>query len=47
MNEEMMDAVNAIYAMKPLTLGAGGFIAQLVEHRTGIARSRDQTPLKS
>ena len=24
-----------------------GFIAQLVEHRTGIARSRVQTPLKS
>ena len=26
---------------------ASGFIAQLVEHRTGIARSRVQTPLKS
>ena len=25
----------------------GGFIAHLVEHRTGIARSRVQTPLKS
>ena len=39
------------WAMKPLTLGAGfivsGFIAQLVEHRTGIARSRIQTLLKS
>ena len=39
------------WAMKLLTLGAGfivsGFIAQLVEHRTGIARSRIQTLLKS
>ena len=39
------------WAMKPLTLGAGfivsGFITQLVEHRTGIARSRIQTLLKS
>ena len=26
---------------------ASGFIAQLVEHRTGIARSRVQSPLKS
>ena len=39
------------WAMKSLTLGAGfivsGFIAQLVEHRTGIARSPIQTLLKS
>ena len=28
-------------------LNVSGFIAQLVEHRTGIARSRVQTPLKS
>ena len=30
-----------------LALNVRGFIAQLVEHRTGIARSRVQTPLKS
>ena len=30
-----------------LSLNVSGFIAQLVEHRTGIARSRVQTPLKS
>ena len=39
-NEEMIVAVNAVYE-------ATDFIAQLVEHRTGIARSRVQTPLKS
>ena len=39
------------WAMKPLTMkpapNISGFIAQLVEHRTDIAGSRVQTPLKS
>ena len=43
-----MNCGNAmLYQLSYEATDVSGFIAQLVEHRTGIARSRVQTPLKS
>ena len=43
-----MNCGNAmLYQLSYEATDFSGFRAQLVEHRTGIARSRVQTPLKS